>query len=121
MTTMGSPHPEVVGSAVAQLLPHLDSTMAVGCVQALCAGLDADTLSAVHDTVGRVMFVRSRGPSSPPSTPVVPVDLVTKAALRVGLDLNCKVCSLAALGGNPAVDDHADDCQTIEAIRIRLG
>jgi hypothetical protein len=52
---------------------------------------------------------------------VVPVDLVTKAALRVGLDLNCKVCSLAALGGNPAVDDHADDCQTIEAIRIRLG
>jgi hypothetical protein len=102
------PSPYIVASVAAQLLSHLKR-----------ADLDPGALLALREAVDR--FVPARGPTSPPPTPTVPIDLVTKAALHVGLDLNCKACSLAALGGGHATGDHADNCQTIEAIRVRLG
>lgn len=55
-----APRPEVVATAVAQLLPHLKNpTMAVGCMQALCADLDPDTLITVRDMVERIMIAKS--------------------------------------------------------------
>lgn len=55
-----SPRPEVVATVVAQLLPHLkEPAMVVGCVQALCAEIDLDTLITVRDTVERIMVAKS--------------------------------------------------------------
>lgn len=54
------------------------------------------------------------------SVPSVPVTTVTKAAGRIGLDLNCKSCGLAVFGDGSAMA-HDATCQTIEAIRTRLG
>lgn len=55
-----APRPEVVATAVSQLLPHLKNpTMAVGCIQALCADLDPDTLVTVRDMVERIMVTKS--------------------------------------------------------------
>lgn len=52
--------PEMVETAVSQLLPHLKNpTMAVGCIQALCVDLDLDTLVTVRDMVERIMVSKS--------------------------------------------------------------
>lgn len=55
-----APRPEVVATLVAQLVPHLKNpTMAVGCIQALSAELDPDTLITVRDMVERIMIAKS--------------------------------------------------------------
>lgn len=52
---IGHASPKILGSIAAQLHP----TMAVGCVHALCAELDPDTLVTVRDAVERIMVEKS--------------------------------------------------------------
>jgi len=72
-------------------------------------------LEAIHGQLGALLGASA----AQPSIPMVPVAIVTEAADRAGLDLQCQACALAVYDGRPATV-HEKNCRTIAAIRDRL-